>query len=218
MRSFTLTVTFPPERRHPMHALIDERDAVHRSELVLWNARDDAAFALLFRVLADRAVYEAALRETATIESYELVEAGPGELYLYVRETPPDRGASFVDAFAETDLVAVPPVTYLPGGRVTLQVLGEAAAVDAAVAALPDALDAELDAATGFAPVGDRVGLTARQREAIRAADRVGYYAVPREGSLADVAADLNVATSTAGDHLRKAEARIVRGYLDGKV
>jgi hypothetical protein len=49
-----------------------------------------------------------------------------------------------------------------------------------------------------------------RQREAITAASEVGYYDVPRTGSVAEVADRLGCAKSTASNHLRKAEARLV--------
>lgn len=49
----------------------------------------------------------------------------------------------------------------------------------------------------------------------LRAALEAGYYAVPREASRADVAAALGCAPSTASEHLRKAERRLVRTFLD---
>jgi predicted DNA binding protein len=55
--------------------------------------------------------------------------------------------------------------------------------------------------------------LTDRQRAALDAAVEVGYYEVPREGSVADVAAALDCAHSTAGELLRKAEAAVVREH-----
>lgn len=121
------------------------------------------------------------------------------------------------EAFTETDLVAVPPITFLSGRRLTLQVLGSAADVEVVVDALPDGFDIELEAVTAMQPTGGRVGLTGRQREALAAAERVGYYEIPREGSVSDVANELDISTSTAGDHLRKAEASLARSYLDGR-
>jgi len=52
--------------------------------------------------------------------------------------------------------------------------------------------------------------LTDRQQEAVHAALEHGYYEVPREGTVEDVAATLDCAPSTASNHLRKAEARLV--------
>jgi predicted DNA binding protein len=42
-----------------------------------------------------------------------------------------------------------------------------------------------------------------------------GYYDVPREASRDDVARCLGCAPSTASEHLRKAERRVVSTFLD---
>jgi len=49
--------------------------------------------------------------------------------------------------------------------------------------------------------------LTDRQYEAVRAVVDAGYYEEPRSGSLADVAAELDCATGTAAELLRRAES-----------
>ena len=100
----------------------------------------------------------------------------------------------------------------------TRRLLGGTADVDAALSALPDGYEVEIRTVTGMGPPDRRGILTERQREALRAADRVGYYEVPRQGSVADVAAELGLSTSAAGEHLRKAEAALVGSHLDGRI
>ncbi|WP_121820592.1 helix-turn-helix domain-containing protein [Halostella salina] len=65
---------------------------------------------------------------------------------------------------------------------------------------------------------GDDAGtlVTDRQREVLDAALRAGYFEVPRECTLADVAASLDVDTSTASGVLRRGQARIVKSFLTG--
>lgn len=58
--------------------------------------------------------------------------------------------------------------------------------------------------------------LTARQRDLLDAAVRKGYFEVPRECTLADLAADAGVDKSTASGILRRGEARIVKWFLTG--
>lgn len=65
-------------------------------------------------------------------------------------------------------------------------------------------------------PAGLLDGLTDRQREALEAAYRAGYFSWPRESTAEDVAASLGVAAPTLHAHLRKAEARLLRTLLDG--
>lgn len=56
--------------------------------------------------------------------------------------------------------------------------------------------------------------LTTRQREAVAAAVDAGYYGATREGSVAAVAETLGCSTGTAAEHLRKAEARVMRAVV----
>lgn len=216
MRSFTLTIRIPKWAQHPMHRLIDDHEAVHRSEMLEWNITSEERIALVFRVLADRDAYESALEAVTSIQEYELVDGQTGELYLYVQDTPSESDRELYDSFIGTDLVALPPVTFLPGRRLTLQVLGTASDVQTAVDEFPDGFDVELDAVTTIQPTGSHTGLTRRQREALEAANRAGYYEIPREGTVSDVADELDISTSTAGHHLRKAEAALVQSSLDG--
>lgn len=57
--------------------------------------------------------------------------------------------------------------------------------------------------------------LTDRQREAVTAAWSAGYYEVPREAGIDEVAGRLDCAVSTASDLLRRAELRMVANTLD---
>lgn len=56
--------------------------------------------------------------------------------------------------------------------------------------------------------------LTERQREVLAVALRNGYFAVPRDCALADLAAALDVDKSTASRILRRGQSRIVRWFL----
>lgn len=56
--------------------------------------------------------------------------------------------------------------------------------------------------------------LTTRQREVVERAVRRGYYTVPRDCTLSELAADLGIDKSTASGVLRRGEARIVSWFL----
>lgn len=69
-------------------------------------------------------------------------------------------------------------------------------------------------------PVSDIIlGLTSRQASLLaRSLDR-GYYSVPSETSIASLARETGLSRSTFGEHLRKAQSRILsnlRPYLSG--
>jgi hypothetical protein len=56
--------------------------------------------------------------------------------------------------------------------------------------------------------------LTPRQREALTTGVRMGYFEVPRDCTLAEVAAELGVDTSTASETIRRGQARVVEWFL----
>jgi hypothetical protein len=58
------------------------------------------------------------------------------------------------------------------------------------------------------APAGD--GLTDRQHEALRIAYGRGYFDIPRQASLEDVAAELDISPSSASERLRRAQTQLI--------
>jgi len=65
--------------------------------------------------------------------------------------------------------------------------------------------------------VGSESLLTDTQEELVRRAIEAGYYDTPRECSLTDLAAELNLAKSTASETLHRAESKIIKAFMDSK-
>ncbi|HTX44119.1 MAG TPA: helix-turn-helix domain-containing protein [Methanocella sp.] len=57
------------------------------------------------------------------------------------------------------------------------------------------------------------VGLTERQVKTLKKAVEMGYFDTPRRASARDVAKKLGVSPSTAVEHLRKAEKKVLENY-----
>lgn len=56
--------------------------------------------------------------------------------------------------------------------------------------------------------------VTERQRECLETAQRLGYFEVPRESTLAEVAEELGVDKSTASETLRRGSARVLDWFF----
>lgn len=65
---------------------------------------------------------------------------------------------------------------------------------------------------------GDERVLTPRQREVLRAAVERGYYKVPRDLTLTELAGELGVAKASASDTLARAERRVVEWFAERKL
>ncbi|MCG1002709.1 MULTISPECIES: helix-turn-helix domain-containing protein [Halobacterium] len=63
--------------------------------------------------------------------------------------------------------------------------------------------------------LGDEYGLSAKQREALVTAAELGYYDVPRQASLSDVADELGVSSQAVSERLRRGIKTFVREGLD---
>lgn len=57
--------------------------------------------------------------------------------------------------------------------------------------------------------------LTGRQREVLQTATDIGYYDTPREATLTDVAASLEISKSNCSELLHRAEGQLVEWFLE---
>lgn len=216
MKYLDVTLDLPPGLRHPMEEFLRSSDAVEREELLAWNTSGEDTYAL-FYVVGDVGPYRDAIDDVESVREATLTPLDDGSFYVYVCQEPRDGDAAWLSAFARRNLVVVPPLEYSDRG-VRLTVVGAASDLQALLDDLPESVGVTV------AEIGEydrrhatiAGGLTDRQLAAVGAAVEHGYYAVPREGSLADVADALGCAKSTASNHLRKAEAHVMRRLVRG--
>lgn len=216
MKYVHLTLREPAEWRNPMHTFVMEHDEMRATELLNWNVGDDGLDVLLFRVTGAMEPYVTALSEPEFVVGYETARIDDESFYLYVEHDTRDEDAAFRQPFLDRRVLPIPPITYREDGTTAVELVGRRADVQAVIDGFDERIEVRVDevgeherALSAFSSL-----LTDRQREALRAAVAAGYYDVPRTGSVADVAAELDCAESTASTHLRKAEARLVRQVI----
>lgn len=216
MKYLRLTLRFSGAAFHPVHELVDRHDAVERDLLLHGNTASDGWDTFLFYVDGERDPYEAALERTDRVVDYDLTDLGDGSFYAYLKQEGTPIDDELFGLFSRTGVILVPPVEFVEGGRATLTVLGDPDALQAALDDLPAEVSASVERVgeydgrqAAFDP-----GLTDRQREAVAAAVDRGYYAVPRECTVEDVADDLGCSPGTAAEHLRKAERNVMRSLV----
>lgn len=198
---------------HPMFDLLVNAPFVERATAIQWTFSGEE-MGFMHHVVGDTAAFEAAISEVPQVLDYDLTTAGQG-FYVYIRDatTPPMR--AMFEHVVDQPVVVVPPLRYGDDG-VTFSAFGPAAALQAAIESVPDPLSVSVSAVGGLAAVPGVLGsrLSERQRAAAAAAVELGYYDVPRTASHEDVAAAIDCAPSTAAEHLRKAEATLLRSVL----
>jgi len=136
------------------------------------------------------------------------------DTYLYlVAVTAPDLSEDITDP--ADDLVGACDPTMTDTG-VTVELVGDQRTISETLT--------EYEAA-GVSPELDKLGdyegddrtldaLTDRQREVVETAYDMGFYDVPREVSTDDIAAELEIDSSTVAEHLQRAERNLLAEQL----
>lgn len=213
MRRLKLTLGIPEELRHPMQHHLEREETADRHRLLFANAFGEETLQLLFQVEGgDPALQSAAMDEIEAVHSYDIAPIDESTFYVLVEEDRPAVIEYFEDLLRTIGVIPIPPVDILPGGTVTVTLVGDHEELRTLVQSLPDSLTVDIERLDAYErPMSIGHGsLTSRQREAVVAAKDVGYYAVPREGGVTDVADRLGCAPSTASNHLRKAEVAVM--------
>jgi hypothetical protein len=143
-----------------------------------------------------------------------LVPADEGT-YAFLQQDAYEFPTAVLDTIANAQVIFLPPVAFLDTGVVEFEAVGEAAALSSFYDELSELADVTIRQVHEFERERSPSRLTDRQRAALDAGMSVGYYAVPREGTVSDVAEALDCSTSTAGELLRKAEAAVLREYCE---
>jgi predicted DNA binding protein len=134
--------------------------------------------------------------EGRAVVQYEAEERRLYEL-LWGSSLPPEFPLTVEDGAMEFDLTAT---------REGFEAFGEAL----------DAVGLRYDLLAVVHADGEDGRLTDRQRECLTVAHRLGYYEVPRECTLAELADELGVDKSTASETIRRGTARVLGQFLVG--
>ena len=202
---------------HPMHEFVAEHDEYGPYRLLQWNPAVGETNTMIFYAEGPTDPYAAALEAVDTILEHEIVPTGGNAFYLYVRERLDTEAQRLTDAFTHGSLVVMPPIEYRSDRTIGLTVVGTATALQRALDEAPAGVDVDVQRIGQYdaGRMEVKSSLSERQSEAATVALELGYYETPREATVADVADRLGCAPGTAAEHLRKAEAALVRRAVD---
>ncbi|MFC7140179.1 helix-turn-helix domain-containing protein [Halosimplex aquaticum] len=213
MRQATFETTYPEEAAHPFHRRMMEGGPVSRAELLIWGPTAEVTTLTWFDA-APSAVEDVLAAVESTTRTH--LVAADGGTYAFVRQTDYELPDPVMDLVAASRVVFVPPLGFEDSGVVRFDAVGESDALGEFYADLADLFPTELRRVRAFRQWSAPAALTDRRREALEVAVAVGYYDVPRSGSVADVAAELDCSPSTAGELLRRAESTVLTAFVGG--
>jgi len=201
---------------HPMYDVMANAPFVERGTALQWNFTGDA-LGILHYIEGDIDAYRETAEATPEVLGFDLVPAGEDAFYAYIRDATTDSLQELFGPITSGGLVVVPPIVYHADGTVTLSIFGPDDEMQAAIEAVPDPISVDIEEVSGLSATAAAVetSLSERQREALGVALDVGYYDIPREASHEAVAEELGCAPSTAAEHLRKAESKVLRAVFE---
>lgn len=216
MRTATVRLSLPGEGLHPADAAVAAHPDLERAAIDHVTGLADGAGVVLCRLRGEAAAVETLLGDAEGILEHHVTHAD-GTVYAYVHFEPTETAAALLELRRAHELVVRTPIRWLADGRLEVSAVGDDATLQAAVAALPDAVGAELVELREYEPAADRPEtlLTDRQLEVLDAALSVGYYEEPRQGTQADVAEAVGLAPATVGEHLRRIEGTVLRSLRE---
>jgi len=216
MRYLQLQIHFPSEARHPMHQFLVEQDSIRRAYLRHWNFSNPEYVTTLLHIVGDieegKEEYLAALDTAESIQEYDVTPVDNRSFYVYIRENAQKFASRLRALLTDTELLIVPPIEYGNDGEMLFEVVGDQNSLQGLVTNLPDHLSVSVNRLGEYDAYRESQAsaLTDRQKEVLDIARERGYYEIPRQTSVREIADEVGCSKSTAADHLRKAEARLV--------
>jgi hypothetical protein len=198
-----------------LFTLIADSPFVTETRLVQVDTADPDRPTMLLEMDGDRERVRERLAVDELVDEFDISPRDEDRFYVHLQPETPPFVSTALEALSREGVVIVTPVVYRDG-EVRARLAGEAGDLQRAVDAFPPRIAVDVEEVGSFVggpgTVVDR--LSDRQREALRIAFEAGYYENPRRATQADVAERLGCAPSTAGEHLRKAEARLVESVV----
>ncbi|MXV61007.1 bacterio-opsin activator [Natronorubrum sp. JWXQ-INN-674] len=212
METVRIAITHTETTIHPIHSVVCNSDALSR-ELLLYFTIDDGFETAINYVEGDPAAYEEALRTDLDIDDYEVYPDGNDGCYSYLRNELDTYNWDLAAAFQRETLGVIPPIECLPDRRMIVSLVVTSEDFRRIREEVPNELSVDV-ISVGSVPQVSRSRLTATQRETIRTAWELGYYEIPREATLQDLAERLDASVSTVSDLLRRGQASLVAAEL----
>ena len=194
-----------------MYQILSNASYLDRVVGLHWNVSGDR-LGLMVHAEGDVEEFREALQRVPAVLDFEVLPAGDG-FYAYLQNELNDLSQRLFGTFTRGSLLVLPPLAYGGDGSATISVFGPLEEVQAAVEEVPAPFEVTIGEVSGMGATPGLAGalLSPRQREAVEVAIEVGYYDVPRVGDHEAIAERMGCAPSTAAEHLRKAESKVIR-------
>lgn len=212
MRYLRFTLHHSDTTIEPTHKLMKETDSVSEYKLLHGNITNDDLHTFMLYIEGEHSAYLSHLNRLPNVIDYDITPIDDESFYVYVRVQTAETEQRLIAAFTRPSVVVIPPIEYRDDGSVRYTIIGSPEDLDAALDAVPSSIQVTIEQVGEYdqnqsAPASI---LTDRQCEALQLGIEVGYYDVPRTGTVGDIAQEMDCAPGTAAEHIQKAESAVV--------
>jgi len=195
----------------PVGEKIEAEPSLTRESILHISRLNDGTVVLLTQIRGDETALDRILEGSDDVISHNVSPLRDG-LQAYVHTEPTESASALLELEQEHEFVLDMPIEYGPEGGLRLAVIGREETVRRAIEDVPDEIRVELEQLSDYDPELRELSslLTERQQEILDTATDLGYYEVPRQATHQDIAEELDLSTTTVGEHLRKIEARML--------
>ena len=200
-----------------MQAFIRHGNTVRYEEMLAWRiAPEDHVEYALYYVEADVERYRDAVNDVETIVECQIAEIDEASAHVWVCEETRPETQAWRGAFADRQMIVVPPIRFDETATLSMTIVGDGSEIQETLDEIPSEIEVTVNEIGSYDTRGGTIAgsITDRQLVAVNTALKCGYYEVPRDASLRDVADRLGCAESTASALLRRAERDILSRVL----
>ena len=189
-----------------------EEPNVVRDRIYQYTMVDGDTVVMLSRFRGNLNHARVVLETSPKILTYDLVKTGCEEGLAYVHCKATDPIKSLIESLESHELILDLPIKFRSNGRIQVTLIATGETLQKIVADIPDSIRVTLNETGEFPSSSQSIdnSLTDRQTEVLRIAVENGYYKVPRQTTINDLATELDISSATLGEHLQKIEARII--------
>jgi len=213
MRCLRVRLFGEDETLHPLLPHVTDEELFHEVVMLDWSfSADPPSTAVLLYLDGDIQAFEQILTDADVVIHYDITQLSQTRGYAFVHSKSPPVEREILSIGSHDGLLPISPVRYHHDGSFSFRVLGTLDTLQAAVEALPEAVETRIEKVGGHelgrSPLPP--DFPERQWEALTVAFDIGHYDIPRTATRDEVASRLGCAPSTASEHLQKAERRLV--------
>lgn len=209
---YATVVLDPDEGFYPGYRAYTERASVTRELIHHIRLVDDGTIVGLYQLWGDFDEVKGELEARSQVIQYDIAGTENGSVFVYEHTHATGATTSLLSLLQEFELVLDFPLEFTHDGALRVTVLGEGTALHRALAGASEIVEIHLEKTGEYRPEGRDLAslLTDRQHQILTIAMSKGYYEVPREAAISDIAEEAGLSKATVGEHLQKIEATIL--------